>query len=253
MTTTMHGTATTPTATARPPAGADATPTTHVRWVRHYVWQLPIRIFHWVFAAATVVLFVTGLWIGWPAVSASGESYDTFVMSYVRLVHFAAGYVFAVMFAYRLLYVFLGNRYARSGFPFVWRRSWWRALGRQVREYATLNIERDELGHNALAGLSYAIFPLGLGLLQILTGFALYGESNPGGFWDQWTGWVLPLFGGSFQTHMWHQLFAWGFVVFVILHLYIVFADSHFYRNGLVGSMISGEKFVRESDDEEDA
>jgi hypothetical protein len=44
------------------------------------------------------------------------------------------------------------------------------------------------LGHNALAGLSYTIFVIGLGWLQILTGLALYSETNPGGFWDRtWT------------------------------------------------------------------
>lgn len=30
----------------------------------------------------------------------------------------------------------------------------------------------------------------------------------------------------SMQTRTWHHLFAWGFVVFAILHVYIVFYDG---------------------------
>lgn len=65
-------------------------------------------------------------------------------------------------------------------------------------------------------------------------------------------GWVIPLAGGSFQLHMWHHLFAWGFVFFSILHVYIVFYDGQQFKNGLVGSIISGEKFFQEGDVEDE-
>ena len=73
-------------------------------------------------------------------------------------------------------------------------------------------------------------------------------ESNSGGFWDGLVGWVIPLMGGSFRTHMWHHFFAWLFIVFAIVHVYIVILDSRQYRNGLIGSMITGMKF--RADDE---
>jgi Ni/Fe-hydrogenase 1 B-type cytochrome subunit len=44
---------------------------------------------------------------------------------------------------------------------------------------------------------------------------------------------------------MFHHLFAWGFVFFVILHVYIVSLDDALYRNGLVSSMFSGNKMRR--------
>lgn len=47
---------------------------------------------------------------------------------------------------------------------------------------------------------------------------------------------------------MWHHLFAWGFVVFLIVHLYMIFFDSARYNNGLLSSMISGDKFYQEGD-----
>jgi len=102
--------------------------------------------------------------------------------------------------------------------------------------------------HNALAGLTYTIFVIGLGWCQIFTGLALYSESNPGGFWDHLVGWVLPLCGGSFRTHMWHHMFSWAFIVFAVLHVYVVLFDSHQYRNGLLSSIVSGYKFYEEGD-----
>jgi Ni/Fe-hydrogenase 1 B-type cytochrome subunit len=116
----------------------------------------------------------------------------------------------------------------------------------QSGEYLKLRSGKPMLGHNALAGLSYTIFAIGLGWAQVFTGLALYSESNPGGFWDSLVGWVIPLLGGSFQTHMWHHLFAWGFLFFAILHIYIVIVDAFAYQNGLINSMISGEKYIRE-------
>ena len=59
---------------------------------------------------------------------------------------------------------------------------------------------------------------------------------------------MIPLLGGSFRVHMWHHLFAWGFLVFAILHVYIVLYDSVQFRNGLLTSMISGRKFYQKGD-----
>ncbi|HEV2494868.1 MAG TPA: cytochrome b/b6 domain-containing protein [Terriglobia bacterium] len=170
----------------------------------------------------------------------------------MREVHFAAGFVFLISFLIRMYWFWRGNKYARSGFPFVWRRDWWANLVRQAGDYFRLERGHVHLGHNALAGLSYTIFVVGLGWAEILTGMALYSESNPEGWMSHLTGWVIPLLGGSFQTHMWHHLFAWGFVIFFILHLYIVVYDSFHYKNGLIGSIISGLKFYQEGDIDEE-
>ena len=47
---------------------------------------------------------------------------------------------------------------------------------------------------------------------------------------------------------MWHHLVAWGFVVFLILHLYIVLYDNRQYKNGLMSSMVAGYKFYEKKD-----
>jgi Ni/Fe-hydrogenase 1 B-type cytochrome subunit len=215
---------------------------------RVLVWQVPVRLFHWCYALSIVVLFSTGLWIANPQFSVSGESYDHFMMGRVRQLHFAAAFLFTTAFMWRIVWFWIGNRYCRSGFPYVWRSGWWRNLFRQAGLYARFRTGRPHMGHNALAGLSYTIFAIGLGWMQIFTGFALYSESNPGGFWHRWFDWVHGVTGGSFQTHMYHHLFAWGFLVFVILHIYIVILDARAYRNGMVTSMVSGVKFRKKGE-----
>ncbi len=213
-----------------------------------YVWQWPIRVCHWLTVISLTALFTTGLYIWHPVLAPTGEPVGHFVMGRVRELHFVFAAVFLVSFLWRIYWFWMGNNYARSGFPFVWRASWWSDLRRQAGDYLRLERGHVHLGHNALGGLAYTVFVIGLGWAQILTGLALYGESNPGGFWDRLVGWINPLLGGSFRTRMWHHGFAWGFVVFAILHVYIVLFDSFQYRNGLIASMISGVKFFRKGD-----
>ncbi len=216
---------------------------------RVYVWQLPIRLFHALNAVCVSVLFLTGLYMAHPFLISSGEAWNKFFMGWVRQIHFATAFVFTVNYAWRGAWFFMGNHYARTGFPAIWSKTWWRSLFRQVWLYLSLESGRPHLGHNPMAGTAYTVFVVFLGTLQIFTGFAVYSQVNPGGFIDSLVGWVIPLFGGPFQTLMWHHLFAWGFVVFVILHLYIIVLDSREFRNGLIGSMIHGYKFRRVSDE----
>lgn len=229
---------------------ATTTTTPGVRYERIYVWEWGVRLIHWGNAAALTVLFLTGLYISDPIFTTSGEPFDVFLMARVRQVHFTAAYVFLVLFLWRIYWFWFGNKYARSGFPYVWKRRWWGDLIRQAWDYVKLDLGHPHLGHNSLAGLSYTLFVIGLGWGQLLTGFALLSESNPDGFWGRLVGWVIPLLGGSFRTHMWHHLFAWGFLVFAILHVYIVMLDSRQYRNGLISSMITGFKFKPVQKDE---
>ena len=215
---------------------------------RKYVWQAPVRLAHWINALAVAALFLTGLYIANPALAPNGEAYSHFVMGTVREIHFVAGYALLFGFLLRIYCFYFGNNYSRSGFPFVWRKEWWADLRAQAVQYLRLERGHVHLGHNALAGLSYTFFVIFLGWCQILTGMALYSETNPGGFWDRLTGWVIPLLGGSYMVHLWHHTLAWSFVVFTILHLYIVTFDSHQYRNGLITSIISGYKFYQKGD-----
>lgn len=221
---------------------------TSCNYGRKYVWELPVRVSHWVNVISVTMLFATGLYISVPILAPNGEPYQHFVMGRVRQLHFVFGYLLLFSFLLRVYWFYVGNNYARSGFPRVWRAEWWRDVRDQGLQYLRLDRGHVHLGHNAIAGLTYTIFVIFLGWFQILTGFALYSESNPGGFWDKMVGWMVPLFGGSFPLRMWHHTAAWGFVVFLILHLYIVLYDDRQYKNGLISSMLAGFKFYERDD-----
>lgn len=67
--------------------------------VSHYVFEAPVRIWHWLTVLCMAVLMVTGYFIGKPLPSVSGEATYLFYMGYIRLIHFSAGMVFTVVFA----------------------------------------------------------------------------------------------------------------------------------------------------------
>jgi Ni/Fe-hydrogenase 1 B-type cytochrome subunit len=132
----------------------------------------------------------------------------------------------------------------------VWKPSWWSDLAAQMWAYIKNTPGPPHLGHNALGGFTYTMFVILVGLFQLLTGFGLYSETHPGGFWDHVCGWVLPLLGGPMTTRTLHHLAAWAFAVFFIMHIYIVFYDGVNYRSGLISSMISGYKYYKDGDED---
>ncbi len=208
-----------------------------------YVWELPVRLTHWVNALAIAVLFGTGLLITSPP--------QFLWMGQVRMLHFAFAFVLLVSAGIRIYWFFAGNNYARSGVPLFWRPSWYKAVFQQVIDYMHLDRGHIHVGHNSLAGASYTAF-FAMSAFEGVTGLALYGESNPGGFWDRMLGWTTPLLGGSFRVHMWHHLMAWMIIVFVVFHIYIVLYDAKLYKNGLVDSIIAGPKYFEPGDHDAD-
>lgn len=80
---------------------------------RVYVWDLPVRITHWLIATALVVLAVTGYYIGNPFMVASDPAGQEFVMGTVQAIHFFAAIVFTLSELSRIAWMFMGNRYAR--------------------------------------------------------------------------------------------------------------------------------------------
>ena len=214
---------------------------------RLYVWELPVRFYHWVNAVCVFALMATGFLIGHPVrIAYADEAYQQYWFGTVRLIHFIAAFVFFFNFLVRIYWGFVGNRYARwSNFiPHT---------GKQLREIVeTLKIDilqvkmRGELaiGHNALAGfiyfLSFLVF-----LFQAFTGFALY-SSMSSSLLPRTFAWAVPLMGGDGVVRQWHHLFLWFFVVFTIIHVYLVFYHDFVEGRGTTSSMFGGWKFERE-------
>ena len=81
---------------------------------RVFVWQLPVRFFHWINAFCIVALGVTGYLIGHPlAFASSAEPWAAgYWFGTVRFIHFSVAYVLTFNFLFRIYWGFVGNKYA---------------------------------------------------------------------------------------------------------------------------------------------
>lgn len=214
-----------------------------------YVFEAPVRIWHWVHALSILVLAVTGYLIANPLPSIGGEASDYFLMGNIRYIHFVAAYVFSIAFAVRVYWAFVGNTHARELFILpVWRKSWWRDLWYEIRFYAFLTSElHKEVGHNPLAQSAMFVFNVVLTVFMIVTGFALYGE---GLGIDSWAyvlfGWVVPLIGDPEAVHNWHAVGMWLMLAFVIIHVYMAIRADIMSRQSSLSTIFGGWRYFKD-------
>lgn len=207
-----------------------------------YVWELPVRIYHWTNVILLPILMITGLYIGKPVLLTPGEAYSNFLMGKMRYIHALAAWLFISAFIFRFYWAFVGNEYA--GFR-PWRKGFVADGVDTVKYYLFLKKEHTvHIGHNVLAQLSYFFFMWIGSTIIILTGLAMQAEIHPGGFQDRYFGWVIPLLGNSFNVRSYHHLTAWAFVVFVIVHVYMAVRQDILDDDGAISSMINGHRFL---------
>lgn len=222
----------------------------HRGWMHGvYVYEAPVRLWHWVTTLAVFTLMVTGYLIGKPLPSVGGEASDHYVMGYLRLAHFIAGQVFAIAFVGRIYWHFAGNKWAKELFlPRVWTGKFWDGLWYKVRFYLFLTDEkRYYVAHNPLQNLAaFLMFGL-VGLWMIFSGLALYGEGLGSDSWASMLfGWVIPLVGQSQDVHTFHRLGMWIMLIFTVVHIYFVFRDDIESRQAVVSTMASGYRYIKD-------
>ena len=121
------------------------------------VWDVPVRVFHWLLVFSFVGAYL----------SAESERW--------RLVHVTLGYTLGGLLVFRLIWGFVGTRYARFS-SFVRGP---RAVVRYVQSLLRGEPEHH-IGHNP-AGAVAIVLMMALGLVQLVTGWAVYNEI--GGEW----------------------------------------------------------------------
>ena len=214
---------------------------------RLYVWEFPVRIFHWVNAIAIIALAVTGFLIGRPfAVTYAEEASFQYWFGTVRFIHLLAGQVFLFNMLVRTYWGFVGNRYAH------WKQfipTDRKALDDivDVLKLDILQVRNSgpiHVGHNQLAGLIYFV-TFFVFMFQALTGFALYAPTS-GSFLTAAAAWVVPLMGGDQAVRQWHHAMLWFYVLFTLVHVYLVFYHDYVEGRGTTSSMVGGWKFERE-------
>ena len=205
--------------------------------IRVYVWDLVVRITHWLMFFSTLVLVPTGLYIAHPF-RVSG----VLLMGYAHMVHLWAAAVLAIVVLARTLWLVVGSRYASwdEFLPFSKRRI--TDVVKTVLFYGLVFRKPPvAVGHNPLAGLSY--FAMGFVYVGIIgTGLAMYGSSDLTGI-AQYFRFLVPFFGGLQMARWIHHLLMWVVILFSISHIYTATVTSTLERNGELDSMFSGNKF----------
>jgi Ni/Fe-hydrogenase 1 B-type cytochrome subunit len=223
------------------PAAEQAADGLHIkdpdRRVSLYIWQVPVRITHWVTAGCIVVLSLTGGYIADPFLLPPGGA----VMSTVRLIHIVAALVFLVSGLVRTWMLIFGNRFARWTAFIPTNRRQAKELFSQASFYGFIRRDIPEvLGHNQLAAAAYlALF--GLLLIETVTGFALDGlmGAEPGATLFAWLRDAV----GAQNLRVIHHLSMWAILAIALFHVYSCVMVDHIERNGVVSSIINGYKF----------
>jgi Ni/Fe-hydrogenase 1 B-type cytochrome subunit len=214
-----------------------------------YVYEAPLRLWHWVNALCIVVLCLSGYLIGKPLPSVGGEASESFVFGYVRLVHFSTGQILMLAFLCRFVWAFLGNHHAHQLFlPPLWSIRWWREVLHEVRWYLFMErVPKKYIGHNPLAQLAmFTVFLLPL-LNAMATGAALYAEgAGVDSWWYGAFGWVFGVYGDSFSVHTIHRLTMWVIICFSIVHIYVAVREDIMSRQTLISTMISGWRYFKD-------
>lgn len=208
-----------------------------------YVWQLPIRIFHWVNFTAGLILILTGLYIAYPFLGAASSHADGFLMGGIRITHFITAFIFILNLIFRLYWFFMGNKYARSN-PFS--PKFWKGVWKYIKYYLFIPVKEEErVEHNELAQLTYWLF-FGVGsILMVLTGLYLFFEPQLNSGIGSLFAWVPIVFGKtSFAVRGLHHIVAWILVLFTLIHVYMSFRDTWLNKNGTMWSIFTGKKKV---------
>ena len=94
----------------------------------------------------------------------------------------------------------------------------------------------DSIGHNALASVIY-FGTFWAFLLQSITGFGLYAKMSESIF-PQLFAWTVPLMGGDLVAREIHHFLMWFFILFAIVHIYLVFYHDYIEQRGETSSII---------------
>jgi Ni/Fe-hydrogenase 1 B-type cytochrome subunit len=214
-----------------------------------YVYEWPVRVWHWVTTLCMIVLVITGYFIAKPLHTLGGEASQHFFNGWVRTGHFIAAYTLAIGFVARAWWAIVGNHHAREIFFLpITKKTYWKELFDEFKWYALLSkVPGKFTGHNPLARTAmFGMFVLGTAFI-ILSGFGLYSEqSGPGSWQSALFGWTISVAGSSMMLRTWHHLAMWWLLIFSMIHMYLVFREDIMGRTSMASTMISGWRLFRD-------
>ncbi len=217
----------------------------HPELVRIYVWDRVVRITHWAIVISMLALIPTGLFIAHPI----GGSPGSLSMATTRFIHFYAAVIFTGATIARVLWLFAGPRWARWDQIIPSTKYRFKKLFECIQFYGLLKTKPAiTIGHNPMAGLSYA-FAFAMYVLLVLTGLALWSidSSFLSGFH-----FLAYWLGGPQTARILHHVAMWLLLAFSVFHIYAGTLTSVLEKTGELDSIFSGYKFFPPEEVEED-
>jgi Ni/Fe-hydrogenase b-type cytochrome subunit len=209
--------------------------------VRTRVWELPVRVAHWLIVLAIAVLTATGLFIHRPYLPAAG--WNAFLMAWMRFAHILAGFTLIAALVLRFYWFFKGNLWARWTAYVPLKSDQWAGMGSMLEYYSFLRFTPvHRTGHNALAALTYLVIYILL-VVEVLSGVALLARVAHSPGVSELIGWVPKLLAMEYVREL-HFFLMFAFLAFAIFHVYLSILVGIEEQNGLMDSIFSGFKFV---------
>ena len=178
------------------------------------VWDLPVRIFHWVLVLAVIGAFVT----------------NRLCVAYFHY-HLLCGYTVIVAVLFRVVWGFVGTRHARFADFIRGPREIWRYLRALLRR-----VEAVHAGHNPLGGLMVIALLGGL-LLQAGLGLFSNDEIFNAGPFNALLGHDLSRLVSSLHRRLFYLIAA-----AIVLHVGAVLWHQWGKKEDLLRPMITGRK-----------
>lgn len=217
--------------------------------VAHKHWSVAIRINHWAMAIAIFVLIGTGFLIAEPPTILGGQTSLKFSVGEIRFWHILSGVILAFLFLWRVYLAFF-SKFKADWKDFLAFTHIPNAI-QQIKFY--LLIDKNPPPHTGLYGPMQSLAYLGLlamVFLIVITGFILMGAGyHVAGFTAVVYTILKPvenLMGGLATVRYFHHILTWGFILFIVVHVYMAFWYDAVLKEGTLSSMVTGLMFEKE-------
>lgn len=207
-----------------------------------------VRGLHWLRALLITALIVTGFYLAKPFLIPEPTLEPVnFQNALVRFWHVVFGFGLAFVTIMRIFLFFFddhSSRHERASFRDTVSLTSWRG---QFNYYLMRGSFQRQGAYGPLQLLAYLILMLLL-FFQILTGMILHSANyhdGLGGFLDTLLGPLSVWLGGLTGVSNFHYLNMWIIIIFIPIHLYMVYWAANRTPGGTVETMFSGYGFKK--------
>lgn len=216
------------------------------------VWDWQLRMLHWTAFFCILLLSLTG-WLMGSGLTYPGRGDDTFYIGWIRLVHFACGWLLLTTALLRIAGLFIAStKYQRWQALFPVSMNDLRNLFKVMKNYLLCIFEHGPhyIGHNPLQQVAYTGIYL-VGCAALVTGFSLYGMYAPEHWLFGHILWLNRLIGPQY-VRLIHLYIMWIFLAFIPIHVYLAIRADTVEREGAISSIFSGGRWCRKGTKFED-